>query len=158
MKEATVGPVWRWPAKVDNNPHNFHSGGRSYIGFSTSPIVWVFDSYTHIHSIRFSESGSPVEKHDIFPLKYPGHPAIARMRAIWIHRSRRSLMRTVAVYTLSLQDPPSMGCFNLSVEEGAEGAFKSCFTFDDISGRVAMIVGDASGQTCVYVASIPRLS
>lgn len=155
-QEAAVRPIWRYPSKVDNRAYNFRSGGFSYDGLSAKPIIWIFDSSTQIHYIQLSESEDPVERHDQFPLKYAGRPAVTRLRAMWMHRSRPKLNVT-NVSTLSLQDPLTQGSFRLCLDEEEGREFKSRFAFDETSGRVALIVEEASEELCVYIASIARL-
>lgn len=154
---SSIGPIWRWPATVDDElPYYFRCDALSYGSLSTKPVIWIFDSENQIHSFRLSESGHPVEDHHIYLLEYIGSPAIDSSRAIWIHRSRPNLS-AAKIYTISLQHPPTQESFSLCLEEGTEGHFLGTYAFDELSGRVSLIVEELSGQRYVYISSIARL-
>lgn len=62
------------------------------------------------------------------------------------------------VSTISLLDPPTLGCFSVHVEEGVRGKFKGRYAFDEMSGRVTLGVEVDFRECHIYVASIARLS
>lgn len=157
LSAVPVATTWRWsPETKGARPHYFQPGRLSYGRNSTKPTIWIFEGAAFINCFHLSNSGSPVEQHQIFTLDYLNDPAIGHSRAICIDHPVRGI---VDVSTMSLLDPPTQGSFSIHLEEGEEGKFSDVYAFDEISGRVAVVVEAvaSAGCPCIYVTSISRL-
>lgn len=147
---SPINPVWKWPSQPSAGAARFCCHSLTYRRFSTKPIIWIVASYNWLHCLKLSDSGDPVEKHLVFSLKYSGMHEIGSCRGVWITPTGGP----ATMSTVRLQNPPTQAAFQFGVEDGD---FEKEWSFDETSGRVALVVNQLSRVRYVYVSSVARL-
>lgn len=154
MPESPISPIWKWPTQEPLGvPANLRCDALSYSSLSTQPIIWIFASSNWLHRLDLSDSEDPVGQHFVFSMKYFGMPAVDSSRALWM----MPVGNVAMISTIRLQNPPTQEPFEIRVEP-EEGNFESGCSFDETSGRVALVLKKPNtGECYVYVSSIARL-